>query len=284
MTRRRDGQPFRFATSSSLVTVCGPRAGSAAELLEGVRTVSGSSIYHHSHQVYREWQAFGRPPVHDFGYWASEVLRERSLGEKLSMTDPTQFQDIRSFRESLAAAIEKHLADGPLLNRCPPGSEFTFCESTSVILDTGVAARDLGEFISAMGRVTNRSLYYHLFEARLRLKRADNDFSIWLREQQGEGGAADEISRLDISVYTLEQIRARIMLILGQRQGLTPLALVRTLVQLPTDIAETIVTEVVNLPARTLSRLWERSPRELAQALNAELRRWKGGRGRHGSG
>ncbi|HBE72795.1 MAG TPA: hypothetical protein DDW31_01630 [candidate division Zixibacteria bacterium] len=284
MTRRRDGQPFKFATSSSLVTVCGPRAGNAAELLEGVRTVSGSSIYHHSHQVYREWQAFGRPPVHDFGYWASEVLRERSLGEKLSMTDPTQYQDIRSFREALAGAMEEYLAARPLLNRCPPGGEFVFCESTSVIVDTGVVARDLGEFISAMGRVTNRSLYYHLFEARLRLKRPDNDFSIWLGEQMGEKEAAEEITRLDISVYTLEQIRARLLFILGQRQGLTPLALVRTLVQLPTDIVETIVTEVVNLPARTLNRLWERSPRELAQALGAEIKRWKGGNRQHGAG
>ena len=284
MTRKRGSQPFRFVTSSSLVNVCGPRAGSAAELLEGVRTVSGSSIYHHSHQVYREWQAFGRPPVHDFGYWVSEVLRERSLGEKLSMIDPTQFQDIRTFRHAIAEAIERHLAIHPLLNRCPPGSEFTFCESTSIILDTGVAARDLGEFISAMGRVTNRCLYYHLFEARLRLKRPDNDFSIWLREQLEEDELAEEISRLDISIHTLEQIRANILLILGRAQGLSPLALVGTLAQLPTEILESIVLEVINLPARTINRIWQKSPGELSRALFAELKKWNRGRKQHGSG
>ncbi len=277
-TKTKAAQPFKFMTSSSLVTVCGPKAGNIRELLEGINAVSGSSIYHHSHQVYREWQAFGRPPIHDFGYWVTEVLRERSLGEKLSMIDPTQYDDIRSFRKALAGVIDRHLEDRPLLNQCPPGSEFTFCESTSVIVDTGVTASDIEGFIQALGRVTNRSLYYHLFEARLRLKRTDNDFSIWFRDQLREEGLAAEISQLDISIQTLEQIRARILLILGQRQGMSPLALVRTLVQLPTDIVESIVMEVVNLPARTISRFWERSPKELAQALTSEMKRWKGGK------
>lgn len=278
MPRDKQIEPFRFMTSSSLVTVCGPKAANVRELLEGVRSVSGSSIYHHSHQVYREWQAFGRPPVHEFGYWVSEVLRERGLGEKLSMIDPTQHDDIRAFREALVGAIERYLGGNPLLNQCPRGSEFVFCESTSVIVDTGVAAADLEGFIRALGRVTNRSLYYHLFEARLRLRRTDNDFSIWLREQMRDELLAAEISRLDISIQTLDQIRARLLLILGQRQGMSPLALVRTLILLPTDIVESIVMELVNLPARTASRFWEKSPRELAQALAAELKRRKGGR------
>ncbi len=274
-TRARAAQPFRFMTSSSLVTVCGPRAGTAQELLAGLRTVSGSSIFHHSHQVYREWQGFGRPPLHDFGYWASEVLRERSLGEKLSMIDPTQFQDIRSFRQALIEAIEGYLAENPLTNRASPGREFIFCQSTSVIVDTGVSARSLAEFVRALGLVTNRSLYYHLYESRLRLGRGDNDFSVWLREQLDEREAADEISSLDISVYTLEQIRARLLFILSSRQGLSPLALAGTLAQMPFDIVESVVTEVVNLPLRTLGRIWSKSPGELSRALIDEVKRIK---------
>lgn len=274
-TKAKTAQPFRFKTSSSLVTVCGPKAFTAEELLAGLRTVSGSSIFHHSHQVYREWQAFGRPPVHDFGYWASEVLRERSLGEKLSMIDPTQFPDIRSFRQALAATIEGYLLENPLTNRAGPGSEFVFCESTSVIVDTGVSARNLGEFIRALGLVTNRSLYYHLYESRLRLGRSDNDFSLWLRDQLAEPGAADEISALDISVYTLEQIRARLLFILSSRQGLSPLALAGTLAQMPFDIVESVVTEVVNLPLRTIGRIWSKSPGELSRAIIDEVKRIK---------
>lgn len=275
MFKSRKIEPFRFITSSSLVTVCGPKAATIEELLAGIETVSGSSIFHHSHQVYREWQAFGRPPVHDFGYWTSEVLRERSLGEKLSMIDPTQYTDIRSFRQALIQAIRAYLAEGQLINRVRPGSEFVFCESTSVIVDTGVTAGSMAEFIEALSRITNRSLYYHLFEARLRLGRPDNDFSIWLREQLGEEETAAEISRLDISVYSLEQIRARLLFILSSRQGMSPLEIAKAVALMPFDIAESVLTEVVNLPLRTVRRIWSKSPGELSRALMDEVRRIK---------
>lgn len=267
--------PFRFMTSSSLVTICGPKAFTAEELLSGIRSVSGSSIFHHSHQVYREWQAYGRPPVHDFGYWASEVLRERSLGERLSMIDPTQFTEIRAFRQALIEAMDSYLSEKPLTNRVGPGSEFVFCESTSVVIDTGIEAANLNQLVQALGLVTNRSLYYHLFEARLRLGRQDNDISLWLRQQLGEDELADEISRWDITIFTLEQIRARLLFLLGSKQGLSPLALAGTLAQMPFDIVETVVTEVLNLPVRTLKQIWRKSPGDLSRILMEEVKRIK---------
>lgn len=276
--------PFVFMTSSSLVTVTGRRAADVRELLDGIREVPGSSIYHHSHQAYREWQTFDRAPVHDFGYWTGEVLRERGLGEKLASIDPTQFDDIRGFRQELVRVIEGHLATGPLLNRCPPGSEFTFCQSVSVISDTGIRAGDIDEFVGAMGRVTNRSLYYHLFEARLRLQRADNDFSIWFREQMGKPDLAEQISRLDIAVHSLDQIRARLFVILGQHQGISALELVRRVAQLPVDMVETLLTEILTLPVRTATSFWGKSPAALAHALTKGLKRAKKGRRSHGPG
>ncbi|MBI4727129.1 hypothetical protein HY768_07905 [candidate division TA06 bacterium] len=277
-------QPFLFMTSSSLVTVTGRRAADLKELLDGIKEVPGSSIYHHSHQAYREWQTFDRPPVHDFGYWAGEVLRERSLGEKLSTIDPTQHDDVRGFRDEMIRVIEKHLEGKPLLNRCPPGSEFSFCQSVSVISSTGIKAGDLGEFMAALGLVTNRSLYYHLFEARLRLHRADNDFSIWMREQLKKQELAEQISRLDIAVHSLDQIRARLFAILGQHQGISALELVRRVAQLPVDMVESLLTEILTLPVRTATRFWGKSPRTLAHALTKSIKHNRKGRRSNGSG
>jgi hypothetical protein len=270
---------FEFMTSSSLVTVTGRRASDVRELLAGIKEVPGSSIYHHSHQAYREWQMFDRPPVHDFGYWTGEVLRERSLGEKL-----TQYDDIRGFRQELIRIIEQHLADGPVLSRCQPGSEFNFCQSISVISSTGILAGDIDEFVTALGRITNRSLYYHLFEARLRLGKSDNDFSIWFRESLGKQELASQISRLDISVYSLNQIRARLFVILGQYQGISALELVRRVAQLPVDMVESLLTEILTLPVRTATRFWGKSPKALAQALTKSFKRTKKGSKSHGSG
>ncbi|MDQ7798154.1 MAG: DUF5752 family protein [Candidatus Edwardsbacteria bacterium] len=248
--------PFIFMTSSSLVTITDRRAGNIKELLEGIREVSGSSIYHHSHQVYREWQTFGRPPIHDFGYWVGEVIREKGLGERLAAVDPTQYDDIRSFRNRLAEIIEEHLASDPIINQAPPGSQFNFCESTSVILDTGTKAGNLDEFIQALGMITRRSLYYHLFEARIRLHRFDNDFSIWLREHLEAPEIADEISKLDISVYSLEQIRGHLFIILGRHRGVPPRELVKKVVQLPAEMIE-LLMDTISYPARSLNRFFD---------------------------
>ncbi len=245
--------PFVFMTSSSLVTMTDRKANNIRELLDGIREVSGSSIYHHSHQVYREWQTFGRPPIHDFGYWVGEVIREKGLGERLAAVDPTQYDDIRSFRNRLVEIIQEYLQSDPIINQAPPGSQFNFCESASIILDTGIRAGSLDEFIEALGRITRRSLYYHLFEARIRLHRFDNDFSIWLREHLEAPDIADEISKLDISVYSLEQIRGHLFIILGKYRGVPPRELVKKVVQLPAEMIE-LLMDTISYPVRSLNR------------------------------
>ncbi|MBU1577695.1 MAG: hypothetical protein KJ869_10900 [Candidatus Edwardsbacteria bacterium] len=254
--RNKAKNPFVFMTSSSLVTITDRKAYNIKELLEGIKEVSGSSIYHHSHQVYREWQTFGRPPIHDFGYWVGEVIREKGLGERLAAVDPTQYDDIRSFRIRLAEIIEEHLASDPIINQAPLGSQFNFCESTSIILDTGTRAGNLDEFIQALGRITSRSLYYHLFEARIRLHRFDNDFSIWLRDQLEAPEIADAISKLDISVSSLEQLRAHLFIILGKYRGVPPRELVKKVVQLPAEMIE-LLMDTISYPVRSLNRFFD---------------------------
>lgn len=275
--RNKAINPFIFMTSSSLVTITDRKAHNIRELLEGIKEVSGSSIYHHSHQVYREWQTFGRPPIHDFGYWVGEVIREKGLGERLAAVDPTQYDDIRSFRNDLVAIIEDHLSNDPIINQAPPGGQFNFCESTSIVLDTGLRADNLDEFIEALGRITRRSLYYHLFEARIRLQRFDNDFSIWFREQLDSPQIADEISKLDISVYSLEQLRAHLFVILGRYRGIPPLDLVKRAVQLPAEVMDMLL-DTVSYPVRSLNRLWdEKVRREGLSELRRRDRKRKGG-------
>jgi hypothetical protein len=252
--------PFIFMTSSSLVTITDRQAHNIKELLEGIRQVSGSSIFHHSHQVYREWQTFGRPPIHDFAYWTGEVIREKSLGERLAAVDPTQYDDIRGFRSRLEEIIGEYIQSDPIINQAPAGSQFNFCESTSIILDTGIRACNIDEFIEAMGKITRRCLYYHLFEARIRLHRFDNDFSIWLREQADAPEIADQISKLDISVFSLEQIRAHLFMILGKYRGVPPKDLVKRVVQLPAEMIE-LLMDTISYPVRSLNRIWDHATR-----------------------
>ncbi|MDO9027748.1 MAG: DUF5752 family protein, partial [Candidatus Roizmanbacteria bacterium] len=63
------------------------------------------------------------------------------------------------------------------------------------------------------------SLYFHIFESRLRLHRGVNDFSIWLQDCLDEKELSDKIAVLDPYNYTIEGLRSLIIqLIEGQIQ------------------------------------------------------------------
>ena len=54
------------------------------------------------------------------------------------------------------------------------------------------------------------SIHHHFIEARLRLKRMSNDFSVWLEEDVGLNEAANDIERIDIYTNTMEGVRLKI--------------------------------------------------------------------------
>ncbi len=51
------------------------------------------------------------------------------------------------------------------------GNEFHFIKSISVVLPTSYVAHNLREFVGILRRISIGSLYFHIFEARLRLQR-----------------------------------------------------------------------------------------------------------------
>jgi len=58
------------------------------------------------------------------------------------------------------------------------------------------------------------SIYFHMFEARLRLERPSNDFSNWIAISLGEEELAVNVARIDPYTHTGEGIRATILKIL----------------------------------------------------------------------
>ena len=60
-------------------------------------------------------------------------------------------------------------------------------------------------------RITINSLYFHVFESRLRLERSVNDFSYWIEDSLDMPELAEKISNLDPYTYTLEGLRAKII-------------------------------------------------------------------------
>ena len=78
-------------------------------------------------------------------------------------------------------------------------------------MPTPYVAWNLREFVECLKKIGVHSLYFHIFEARLRLERVTNDFSFWIKTSVGEPELAVEISRLDPYTFTLEALRGEII-------------------------------------------------------------------------
>ena len=139
----------------------------------------------------------------------SEVLGEDELGEKLASIDTVQFSTIRTLREVMIAKIEDYLKDNPTakLKFSGDGEEFYFIKSISFVIPTNYTAEDLKDFADVLKKITIDSIYYHIFEARLRLEKKTNDFSNWIETSIGNKRLAEKIARLDPYTRTLEDLR-----------------------------------------------------------------------------
>jgi hypothetical protein len=206
-------EPFRFHTRLHLSELTGLRAVNLIQLVELIKDVPGSSIYHHTHRFLQQHQFLSPEPPNDFAYWATEILGEDELGEKLSSIDTIKYSTIRSLRDRIVVSIEAYLRENPLakLKFARGGDEFHFIKSVSFVIPTDYLASDLREFADILKRVTIDSIYFHIFEARLRLEKSDNDFSNWIRTSVGRVDLADRISKLDPYTYTLEGLRGRLV-------------------------------------------------------------------------
>ena len=214
----KTSESFRFYTRLHLRELTGLKARNLQELLTHIKSVPGSVIYHHTHHFLQQHQYLTPEPPNDFAYWVSEVLQEKKLGEKLASINTCDFNTIRELREKIASTIESYLEKSKEKPReVYEGGELHFIKSISFILPTPYVAQTLEEFVSLLRKVTIHSLYYHMFESKLRLEKGKNDFSLWLETVLGETELAKKIERLDPYTHTMEGLRERIIRLIENR-------------------------------------------------------------------
>lgn len=214
-------EPFRFYTRLHLSELTGLRASTLAQLLAILRDISGSSIYHHTHRFLQQHQYLSPEPPNDFAYWVTEVLDEDDLGERLASIDTLQFSNIRSLREKIIETIEDYMKENPLakLKFAKEGAEFHFIKSVSFIIPSNYVAGDLKEFVDILRKITIDSIYFHIFEARLRLEKQSNDFAYWIETSLADKELADKISGIDPYTRTLDDLRSVLIRTIEKRIG-----------------------------------------------------------------
>jgi hypothetical protein len=207
---------FHFMTRLNLVELLGRRAKNVRELLSGLREIPGSSVYYHTHRFIQQHHYLSPEPPNDFAFWVTNALGHDALGERLASIDTVRFRSLGTLRAAFVDILTQAL-DGrraPVAD-CQPGEEFHFMSCRTFILPTPYEARSLGEFREIVQKISIDSIYFHVFEARLRLEKGDNDFSDWF-EDLGENELAGALSRLDPYTCTLEGLRQQIIQIVGE--------------------------------------------------------------------
>ncbi len=213
--------PFEFKSRLILTELLGRRAATLSELTDGIREVPLSSIYHHTHRFLQQHHFLSPEPPNDFAYWATNMLNDEIAGERLASIDVTQFVKLSDLRKRFLQLLENYQAErseaaaGKGKNfgseaRCPEGEEFHFMGSHIFVIPTGKVAWNVADFVDILKSISIHSIYFHMFEAKLRLEKGDNDFSIWLRSA-GRTEEASEISGLDPYTFTLEGLREKLL-------------------------------------------------------------------------
>ncbi len=209
--RERAEMPFEFVGCIELRQMLGIRVETERQLANFLKLMPLDCVYYHTHGSLLRHRYRAGMYSNDFATWAAIEVRDRVLGERLAVLDPLDCETLTDLRDSIIAVIEDHLRPMTVVPRVVHGEPFSFIESHIVAVPTGVKVDSLVDFRRTLSEVEDSTVYYHALEARVRLKRKQNDFSAWLKDGLGLPGLAAKVKALDPYTGGLERVRGQIL-------------------------------------------------------------------------
>ncbi|HXF91185.1 MAG TPA: DUF5752 family protein [Nitrospiraceae bacterium] len=203
--------PFTFIGCSELQELLGKKANDEKELAELLEEVPVDSVYFHTHSYFLRHSAIAGAYANDFAHWVVTQVRDRVLGERLAVLDPFDFASLEELREEIISIIDDHLSRTSVVPRVIFGEPFHFNQSRIIEVPTGLQACTLPEFRNALAEVDASAIYYHMFEARVRLRREESDFSFWVRQALGLPDLAARLRAINPYVGSLERLRSALL-------------------------------------------------------------------------
>lgn len=199
---------FEFQECVNLIKATGKKARNLREFKSLISVVPDESIYHHTCEYFLAGHILEY--TNDFAQWAGESLGERILAEHLSNIDPYVYRSMENLRAEIIQVLETYLEKYPEPRDAIPGDEFYFDQTVTFIFPAGVRARNLAEFLMGIKYVDAASIYYHFYEARMRLGGGVDDFSSWVDNALGKKELAERIRTIDPFMHGVEKIREHV--------------------------------------------------------------------------
>ena len=167
----------------------GRRARNLRELRDGILEADPASIYYHF------WggllrSTFDDPRYHNsFAIWADHALHVRSLAERLTVIDPTEFHDMNDIKKRLVTVIDSELEPDDPGPKAPEDNLFHFIRSQIVVFETSKTLVDPSELPTAVAAMSRTSVFYHFIDARRRTPDSTDDFTCWINDIDRAGYA-----------------------------------------------------------------------------------------------
>ena len=204
-------RPFVLMACTELRETLGEEAHDEKRLVELLETVPLDSIYFHTHSYFLRHTYVERLYPNDFAQWVAMEVRDHVLGERLSVIDPFDFRELDALRGELISVIDDHLSKTPIVPRVIFGEPFYFNKSLILQIPTRLEVRTLQDFRNALSEVEVSAIYFHVFEARHRLRQEDSDFSAWIQHSLGMPELADKLRAINPYLGSLERVRSALL-------------------------------------------------------------------------
>lgn len=172
--------PFFVKNCSMTAIATGDRANSLMELRDKLAFIDESSIYHHFWGGRLKPQFIHTQHHNDFASWAFNRLHDQVLAERLSIIDPTEFENLEKLRQELLEVIERRLDDYEVLLWTTKEDRFNFIRSTLIVFDSNIIISKPEDLVKVIPLLPLGSVFYHLIDARGRTSEHIDDFSLWL--------------------------------------------------------------------------------------------------------
>ena len=215
-------QVFQFSSSTSLERLTGHKASNLEELLKLIKECADSSIFYHTFSAFRKLREVHVPYANGFAMWISRDLNEEALAEKLATIDLTEYNTIAILRSRIVETIETYRTERPEAFQKNAHKPFYLLDVMRIAYLTDKFAYDLKSFREILDTISIDSLYFHFIESRLYTHLESDDFSTWIKESLNLRTLATEIRRIDIMVYTLDELREKMTEIIDEYMAQAP--------------------------------------------------------------
>jgi hypothetical protein len=200
-------EPFCVMDCSLIRRATGRACFDLRELRDVIRTVPDEVVEHHMMHCALENHFELHEFPNDLARWCWTALGDNVLGEQLGLIDPYQQACPLALRASLAGVIEERLWSLERPPWCRPGLELHLIASRLIAYDTGERVSTPSALLEAIERMSLRSLYYHVHEARRRTAGQTDDFSLWLETSGTAPSLVTMLREIDFYFLNLNQLR-----------------------------------------------------------------------------